>query len=224
MSEAAIDPPLDSDAPASPGSAKDDETRTPPELDRAKDWKRMKSIATTHTVMVMGAITLWGAADAWAVSSDWALAWIVAMANALIASYIITSTLHEWGHFCGARLAGSFAPVLKKPARYFFMFNFPFEHNDTRQFLWMSWGGIITPWLLVLLTAIVIPIDNVSRAMLLAGFVARALQVSLFEVPVVRRTLNGGEPQAELTQQLEVGFSQSRYLSFAVGALVWLIV
>jgi hypothetical protein len=113
---------------------------------------------------------------------------------------------------------------MEKPVRYFFMFNFSFEHNDKRQFLWMSLGGILVPWLLVLLTALWVPIDNASRAMLLAVFVTRAVQISLFEVPVVQRTYRGGEPREELGRQLKNGFATSRYAGVAVGALVWLSV
>jgi hypothetical protein len=190
--------------------------------EREQDIKNLKSVGTLHFVQVAAAITLWGAADAWASASGWGIAHAAAIANAVIAAHIIASTLHEWGHFSGARLAGAFTPVMEKPARYFFMFSFPFEQNDRRQFLWMSWGGIVVPWLLVLLTALLIPIDNASRAMLLAAFVMRAVQISGFELPVVMRTQAGGEPREELVQQVKGGFQRSRYVGFAVGAVVWL--
>ncbi len=196
---------------------------TEPTFDPAEDRARLRNVALLHTVMVMGALTLWGAADTWAVASGWGLAWAVALANAVIAGFVISSTLHEWGHFAGARLAGAVSPVLKKPVRYFFMFNFSFERNDTRQFLWMSWGGIGVPWALVLLTLLWVPIDNASRALLLATFVTRAVQISMFEVPVVLRTRSGGEPRVELGRQLtEVGFARGRYVGLAVGAFVFL--
>jgi hypothetical protein len=191
-------------------------------FDREKDLANLRSVAGIHFVLVMGALTLWGAADAWATVSQWAIAWVAAIANAVIAGYVIAGTLHEWGHFAGARLAGAVAPVKEKPVRYFFMFDFPFEQNDERQFLWMSLGGILVPWILVLHTVLLVPIDNASRAMLLAVFVTRAVQVSVFEVPVVVRTVNGGEPRQELVRQLQAGFGTSRYVGLAVGALVWL--
>jgi hypothetical protein len=208
-----------SSEPNDPAAA---QTPAEPAFDRDKDRANLRRVAVLHLVMVMAALTLWGAADAWAVASGWSLAWAVALANAVIAGFVISSTLHEWGHFAGARLAGSVSPVLDKPVRYFFMFNFSFEKNDTRQFLWMSWGGILVPWALVLLTPLLVPIDNASRALLLATFVTRAVQISMFEVPVVLRTRNGGEPRAELGRQLEVGFLRGRYVGLAVGALVWL--
>ncbi|MDJ0853332.1 MAG: hypothetical protein QNK04_33620 [Myxococcota bacterium] len=200
-----------------------DTTAADPELARQMDRAHLKSVATLHFVMVMGALTLWGAADAWAEASGWALAHAAALANAVIAGLVIANTLHEWGHFAGARLSGSASPVMEKPVKYFFMFNFPFEQNDSRQFAWMSWGGILTPWLLVLLVALLVPIDTASRALLLAVFVTRAVQVSVFEVPVVQRASRGGDPREELGRQLEAGFATSRYVGLAVGALVWIV-
>jgi hypothetical protein len=207
-----------------PNGAAATQTPAEPAFDPSKDRANLRQVAALHFVMVMAALTLWGAADAWAVTSGWSLAWAVALANAVVAGFVISSTLHEWGHFAGARMAGSVSPVLDKPVRYFFMFNFSFGKNDTRQFLWMSWGGILVPWALVLLTLLLVPIDNASRALLLATFVTRAVQISMFEVPVVLRTRSGGEPRAELGRQLEVGFLRGRYVGLAVGALVWLAV
>jgi hypothetical protein len=193
-----------------------------PAVDREKDRARLKRNASIHFVAVMAALTLWGVADAWATFSGWTIAWVAALSNAVIAGTVIASTLHEWGHYAGARLSGSVAPVHAKPVRYFFMFDFPFDHNDRRQFVWMSLGGILVPWLLVALTMVAVPLDNASRALLLATFVTRAVQVSLFEVPVVNRTLQGGDPRKELGRQIASGFSSSRYVGFAAGALVWM--
>lgn len=193
------------------------------EREAKQNRANLGKVGPIHLAMVMGAITLWGAADSWAFVTGWGLARVVAVVNAIIAGSVITGVLHEWGHYAGARLAGSNTQVLPEPAGYFFMFNFPFDKNDRRQFLWMSWGGILVPWMLVLATLAWIPIDNASRAMLLAVFVTRAVQVSVFEVPVARRTSDGGEPQAELERQLVSGFQASRYAGVAIGALVWLL-
>jgi hypothetical protein len=115
------------------------------------------------------------------------------------------------------------APALEKPVRHFFMFDFPFESNDKRQFLWMSLGGILVPWALVALTPVLVPIDTASRALLLAAFVAQAVTVSYFEVPVVLRARAGGEPKEELGRQLRAGaLVTGRYVGLAAGAVVWL--
>jgi hypothetical protein len=191
--------------------------------ERGKDLANLRRVGGLHFVMGMAAITLWGAADAWAAASGWALARGVALANAAIAAVVLASIVHEWGHFAGARFAGAEAPVFEKPVRYFFLFDFPFDRNDRRQFLWMSWGGILAPWALVLLAGLCVPIDNASRALLLAAFVARAVQIGIFEVPVALRTARGGEPRAELVRRLKArGLVSARWIGLAAGALVWL--
>lgn len=193
------------------------------EAERAADTKNLKSVGMIHLVVVMAAITLWGAADNWSTTTGWGLAWVVAMVNAGLAAQVIANVVHEWGHYAGACLAGARTQAFDKPVGYYFMFNFPFDQNDRRQFLWMSWGGILAPWLLVVLALVCIPIDSASRALFLAMFVTRAVQVSLFEVPVVRRTARGGDPQKELEQQLIGGFEQSRKWGLAVGVLAFLL-
>ena len=55
---------------------------------------------------------------------------------------------------------------------------------------------------------------------LLAVLVTRAVQISVFEVPVVWRASGGGDPRTELGRELQTGFARSRYVSLAVGALV----
>jgi hypothetical protein len=192
--------------------------------ERGKDLTRLRRNGALHFAMAMGALTLWGAADAWAVASGWGLAWAAALANAVIASVVLVALVHEWGHYTGARLSGAEAPVFKEPVRYFFLFDFSFDRNDRRQFLWMSWGGILAPWALVGLTALSVPIDNASRALLLAAFVARAVQIAAFEVPVALETARGAEPLAELKRQVKAGgLVRGRWIGLAAGAVVWLV-
>ena len=193
-----------------------------PELDRAADNANLKSVGKIHFVAALAALTLWGAADAWAASSGWALAWAVAVANAIVAGMALTGIGHEWGHYLGARLAGSYAPARPEPVSYFFMFDFSFDHNDKRQFVWMSLGGILAPWALVLLTLALVPIDNVSRAALLATFVARAIGVTWFEGPVTLRSQQGGDPRQELGNALPT-LATGRYAGTAAGVLLWLL-
>lgn len=190
--------------------------RVDPEVDRA----RMKRIGSFHFVLVMGGLTLWGAAETWARTTGWALAEAAAIANALIAATVIASTIHEWGHFAGARLSGAISPVLRRPRRHFFMFDFDLERNDVRQFTWMSWGGILAPWLPVLIVLLAVPLDRWSGAALLAAFVWRAAAVAAFEVPVVRAVERSGDPIAALRARVkEGGLASSGRVGMAVGAV-----
>ncbi len=202
-----------------------EEERQPAEMDWKKERANLKKVGLVHFLAVMAALTLWGAADSWASVSGWWLARAAAVINAIIAATVIAGIVHEWGHYTGARLAGSVTRAFKKPAGYFFIFDFPFDANDSRQFLSMSWGGILAPWLLVLLIAASVPIDNPSRAMLVAVLVMRAAQASFFEIPVVLRTAGGGDPKAELERRLGEGaLATSRYAGGAVGVLAYLAI
>jgi len=207
------------------------DTATPraldPEVARKIDVSRLKDHARFHFVFVMGAITLWGAADAWATVSGLGIAQLVSGLNAIITATIVNGVLHEWGHLAGARLSGAVSPALEKRVKYFFMFDFKFDENDARQFLWMSWGGILMPWALVLCVLLLVPIDSFGRIVLLAAFVTRAIQVALFEVPVALRTAQGGDPRGELGRELKAGglkTSETRgaWIGVIVGAVLLL--
>ncbi len=195
---------------------------------RQIDRERMKQIGGYHFAMSMGAITLWGAAVAWAQVTGWGWAGLVAVANAVVAGYVLSSVIHEWGHFSGARLSGAVSPVLEEPKRHFFMFDFPMDQNDTRQFVWMSWGGILAPWLPVVLVLGLVPLGITSAAVLFATLLARAVSIAVFEAPVVLRAERSGNPGAELGKQLASGgLKRGRRIGTAVGAacfaLIWLV-
>ncbi len=192
---------------------------------RKQDLANLKKVGLLHSVAFVATLTLWGAADTWASVSGWGLAHAVAIANSVLAATIVTGILHEWGHYAGARLAGSATQALEKPVGYFFMFNFPFDQNGARQFLWMSWGGILMPWVLVALCVGLVPMDTASRAILLAVFISRAVQVSFFEIPVAWRTSSGGDPQKELERRLLSGaLGTGGYVGTAVGILAFFLV
>lgn len=195
---------------------------------RQIDRARMLQIGSFHFALVMGALTLWGAAVTWAQVTDSAVAHFAAVANALVAGFVIASTVHEWGHFAGARITGSVSPVFEAPKRHFFLFDFPMDQNDVHQFTWMSWGGILAPWIPVVLVAIFVPLDQTSGAVLLATLVFKAVAIAGFEVPVVLRTARSGEPGAELGRRArEGGLPRSRRVGAVVGAacfaLLWLV-
>jgi len=187
-------------------------------MQRDFDNARMRQIGGFHFAMVMGALTMWGAAVTWAQVTGWAVAELVAVANALIAAFVLQSTLHEWGHFAGARLAGAESPVLEEPRKHFFMFDFAMDKNDLRQFLWMSWGGILAPWAVALLVAAALPLSILSVQVLLATLVMKAVGVAIFEVPIARAAAQSGEPGAELAKQVAAGgLTRGRNIGTVVG-------
>lgn len=190
-------------------------------FDKKKDMTRLRSIGAKHFAAAMAALTLWGAGDLWALSIDLLLADMVSLANAVIAGMVLAFLFHEWGHFTGARLSGAFSPVLKQPVS-FFMFNFKFERNSRNQFLAMSMGGPTANWLLVILIYVLIPSDNATRILLLAVVTGVAINVSIFEIPVIFRTLAGGDPQSELQNQLDSRApAVGRNTGIAASAIIW---
>ena len=188
---------------------------------QARDLARMRRIGGWHASAVLAALTLFGAGALWAAESGLLIAQLVALGNAYLAGTVMASIFHEWGHFAGAKLSGAIAPVRSKPARFYFMFNFDMENNSTRQFLWMSAGGISANWLLAIAAAILIPLNTYAGALLFAVLVGKAVNVSYFEVPVFLRTQETNNPENELKVQLETqGLVQ--WPGLIVGLLVWL--
>lgn len=191
-------------------------------FDKKKDNQRLRKIASYHFAAAMTALTLWGAGNIWAASSELVISEFTAVANALIAGIVLAFLAHEWGHFSAARLSGAFSPVLKDPVS-FFMFNFKYEHNTSQQFIWMSLGGPAGNWLLVLLLILLVPLNTPSHALLLATTIGVAINVSVFELPIIKRTLAGGDPQQELQNQLNnKAPSIGRNSGIATGAILWL--
>ena len=175
----------------------------------SSDAANLRQMATWHGAAAIAALTLFGAAHTWAAATGLPLAVGNAIAAAFLAGMVLAPLFHEWGHFAGARLSGAVSPVLEKPYRLFFMFRFDMQANDTRQALWMSWGGQVGSWLLAAAILLLVPMDSFASAMLLATAVGQAFNASLFEIPVIMRTRAGADFEAELNARLKtVGVRQ----------------
>ncbi len=170
---------------------------------RAENLKNLKKVGTLHFVAVVAALTLFGAANTWALSSGLALALVVSVAAAYIAGTILSGIVHEYGHYSGTVLSGAPHKVLAKPARYFFMFNFDMKEGSTRQALWLSWGGVLGSWLLVVGLFLLLPMDGWAAAALIGTVLGNAVNASIFEVPVILQTRRTGEFEKALYGRLE---------------------
>ncbi len=212
--------------PTTPDAASKESTS--PETDRPEkapysDKKRLKHVATYHGIASLSLVTLWAAADAWYTTTGLSIANVISVLNALVAGTYLAALVHEWGHFTGARISGAYSPVVREVKNQF-MFGFSFDKNNKSQFLSMSIGGPIGNWLLVLLVFLFLPMDNPGRIALLAMTIARAISVCVFELPIMLRTWQGGDPKAELDEQLENGSIESgQLIGYTVGTLLWLI-
>ena len=190
----------------------------------ADEKKRLVNVGQKHAAFVLGSLSLWGVSDYWADETDLILAHGLALINSLVAGTIIASILHEWGHFLGARLSSSNAPLLEKTFSFFF-FNFKDEGNTKSQFLKMSLGGPIANWSLVIGFFFLLPLETWSQILLLATMLSIAVSVSIFEIPIMFR-LREGEPSAIIQRRLEEAGSKPRNIGIiagALGALFWIL-
>ena len=177
---------------------------SPKPTKKKSDWQRFKGAATIHGIAALALFLLWAAADAWYGTTGLMIASMISVIMALVAGSWLASIIHEWGHFAGARLAGSYSPIVPE-VRGIFMFGFNMEKNNRNQFLAMSMGGPIANWLFVIAIFSFIPMDNLGRAALLAMAFARAVSVCIFELPIINNVMNGGDPQTEIDTRLENG-------------------
>jgi hypothetical protein len=190
---------------------------------RIPDIERFYKVGKVHGLALLAAITLWGAADTWVAQSGLLLASFLSVINALVAATILATIFHEWGHFLGARMSGSYSPMVTDPYNQF-IFGFNFTKNTRQQFLAMSFGGPIGNWILVALVVLMVPLDNAGRIMLFAVVVARAISVCLFEIPIIMKTMSGGEPEQELSDATSAGsLNRSRNIGYGIGALIFIV-
>ena len=190
----------------------------------SEEKKRLAKVRKEHAAFVLGSLTLWGASDYWAAESGLILALTLALINSIVAGTIVASILHEWGHFLGARLSGSEAPLLEKTFSFFF-FNFKDEGNTKSQFLKMSLGGPLANWSLVIAFFFLLPLETWSQVLFLATLLSTAVSVSIFEVPVMLR-FREGEPSEIIQKRLEEAGSSPRnfgILAGALGAIFWIL-
>lgn len=192
---------------------------------REFDFARMKQIGGVHFAMVVGSLTMWGAAMTWSDASGSALAAFAAIGAALVAGHVIPSTIHEWGHFIGARLSGAASPVVENPNGHFVLFDFKMKENDVRQFSWMSWGGILAPWIPVLVAWMFVPLAVTSGALLFSTLFFKAVATAAFEVPIAQAAEAHGDPGRALTESVTTGgLPRSRKVGQIAGVVCFLLV
>ena len=187
-----------------------------------RDLARMKKVGTKHATIALAALTIWGASDYWASGSGLLLAEVITLLNALFVGIIISSIAHEWGHFSGARISGSVAPVMKKPIS-FFMFTFKDDINSREQFLSMSIGGPAANWVLVIGLFFLLPLETWSQGLLFATTFAIAISVCVFEIPVINSVMYGEQPGETIQRRLNEIGNSARISGVLAGITVWLL-
>lgn len=147
-----------------------------------------------------GALSLWGAAETWhAVTGLW-LAQAVAVIDGVLAGAVVAFLLHEWGHFAGALLSRAEITVKAPTKRALLVFDYDYHANDSRQFRWMTLGGHVGHWGALILLIIAVPMGSLSSVVLVSTAFGFVVFASVIEVPVLKDTWSGADPQQRLSQ------------------------
>ncbi|NKB99117.1 MAG: hypothetical protein GKR90_11580 [Pseudomonadales bacterium] len=174
--------------------------------------------------IAFAALSLWAAADAWYQVTGLWFAQMLAVGDALLVGLLLAALFHEWGHYSGARASG--ATVCRKAPEGFSLLRFDFDYsgNDHRQFHWMTYGGHILHWSILLLLVIALPLDSLSRIALVGSVFGFVVFATFIEYNIVKDTWAGADPGERLSQITPKDFQQATMIGglgglFAIAAL-----
>lgn len=190
-------------------SARDTDTRTEPGL---------MAMLIKDAAIVFAALSLWAAADTWYEVTGLWLAQTVAVGDAILVGLLLAALAHEWGHYAGAKAAGAAAPRVSPKSLSLFRFDFDFSQNNQQQFHWMTYGGHVLHWGMLILLLTAIPLDSASRIALVSAVFAFILFATFIEYGILKDTWQGVDPQARL-QQLNSKDFQHAYVIGSLGGL-----
>lgn len=181
----------------------------------------LAKLAGTHALVFLAALSLFAAADSWNTVTGLGIAGLLSVVTAVLAGVAITTLVHEWFHYLGARYARAAFDI---PARQgLFVFNWDFGANSVQQFLTMGVAGSVGSVLAVLLLWYFVPADTWGRAVLHGAALASLVYSALIEWPVIRRVRRGGEPLAELSKIDTALLTRSFYIAGVAGIATALV-
>lgn len=146
------------------------------------------------------------------------------VAWAFMTGLALSHIVHEWCHFLGAVIAA--AQLTLRPRIHPLFFDFEFSANQPRQFLYMSFGGLLGN-VLLLITAVVFA---ASKTPIMTGFLAAVagqfVFVLILELPVSLGVLNGRDPLESLTRHFGQGgplFLRAAAAGVVIAAMVFVL-
>ncbi|HEY7776612.1 MAG TPA: hypothetical protein VIC02_08730 [Kineobactrum sp.] len=155
-------------------------------------------VALAHAGVVILLLGLFAAADSWYILSGLALAGLLSIVTGALAGIAISTLVHEWFHFIGARVVrGRYSRVRRINL---FAFDWDFKANSRGQFLAMSYAGTLGSVIAIALLLATIPADAPGRVTLLAATFGSLAFAGAIEWPVLGRVHAGGDPLAELSR------------------------
>ena len=206
-------PSVEQSAQGATGSAR----RASPVLSRRQ---RLKKLAQTHALVLVAALAAFAAADSWNIVSGLGIAGLLCFVTGALAGVTITTLVHEWFHYLGARHSGGLFDIPVKQG--LFLYNWDFRSNSVRQFLIMSVAGTIGGLLALMLLWTAVPVDSWGRAALRGGAIASVVFAAYIEWPVITRVRRGGDPLTELSKIDQRVLSRSFVVASAAGIVMTL--
>ena len=177
----------------------------------------LSSLLARDTAIALAALSLWAAADTWYLVSGLGFALAVSVLDAIFVGYILGALFHEWGHYTGAKFSGASAPRVKPKGTSLFRFNFDMATNTQRQFHWMSFGGWVFHWGLLLILVAALPFDSIGRIALVSSVFGFILYATFIETGILRQTLGGSDPAETLGQLSAKTFQQAGIVGSVAG-------
>ena len=210
----------DSATGEAPPSSKEDTKPSPaPPLSRGM---RLAKLMGTHGLVFLVALSLFAAADSWSAISGLGIATLLSVITGALAGITISTLVHEWFHYAGARYVGA---AFEIPSRQgLFLYDWDFSSNSLRQFLFMSIAGSVGGFVALILLWNAVPADSWGRAALRSGVIASVLFAALIEWPVIRRARESGDPLTELSKIDQPLLSRSFIIAGIAGILMTLII
>ncbi len=182
---------------------------------------RLAKLARTHALVFLAALSSFAAADSWSTISGLGIAGLLSVVTGALAGVTITTLIHEWFHYLGARQSGGQFDIPSHQG--LFLYDWDFANNSLRQFLVMSVAGTIGGFFAVFLLWTSVPADTWGRAALRGGAIASVVFAAYIEWPVIRRTRRGGDPLAELSKIDQRLLSRSFVVASVAGIVMTLV-
>lgn len=178
---------------------------------------RLAKLAASHTLVFLLALSLFAAADSWSAVTGLGIASLLCLLTGALAGVTITTLVHEWFHYLGARFSGASYDIPDKLG--LFIFDWNFSENQLRQFFIMSVAGSVGGLVAIVLLWNSVPADSWGRAALHGGALAGFVFGACIEWPVLQRTWVSGEPLVELSRINESVLARSFIVALLVGVI-----
>ncbi len=172
------------------------------------------------TAIIFAALSLWAAADTWYQVTGLWLAQVVALGDAILVGLLLAALFHEWGHYAGAVASGAVTKRHYPRSLSFFRFQFDYAENDLRQFHWMTYGGHVLHWSILILLLIMVPLDSLGRIALVSAIFGFIVFATFIEYNVVKDTMNGVDPESRLQALTKRDFQQASIAGTIAGLFV----